>query len=225
MNSLVSTATGVSPFLAATGFQTPLFSYQEEEAAVPSVRAHLRRCQRVWRQERSFLLHSSLRSQSQANRRRAPTPHYRPGQRVWLSAKDLPLQVECRKLAPQFVGPFEVERMVNPTAVRLRLPASMRVHPTFHVSRVRPVVESDLSPPAEDPPPVRIVDGAPAYTVRSILDVRRKGRGYQYLVDLEGYGPKERSWIPRRHILDKDLLRSFYLRHPDKPGRTPGGAR
>lgn len=95
----------------------------------------------------------------------------------------------CRKLAPQFVGPFEVDQMVNPVAVRLRLPLSMKVHSTFHVPRVRPVVDSDLSPPADDPPPVRIVDVAPVYTVREILKVHRRGQGYQYLMDWEGYGP------------------------------------
>lgn len=144
-NSLVASATGVSPFMVATGFQPPLFG-QEEEAAVSSVRAHLRRCHRVWHQVRASLRHSSLCSQTQANRRQTPAPRYRPGQRVWLSARELPLQVECRKLAPWFLGPFEVDRMINPTAVQLRLPAAMRVHPTFHISRVRSVVESSLCP-------------------------------------------------------------------------------
>lgn len=68
----------------------------------------------------------------------------------------LPLRVECRKLVPRFIGPFEVYQIVNQAAVWLKLPAAMKVHPTFHVSRVTPVVESDLSPPADDPPPVQL---------------------------------------------------------------------
>ena len=32
--------------------------------------------------------------------------------------------------------------MVVPAAVRLRLPWSLHVHPTFHVSQVKPVKES-----------------------------------------------------------------------------------
>lgn len=80
----------------------------------------------------------------QANQYRTPAPTYTPGQLVWLKAKDLPLRVESRKLVPRFVGPFEVEHIVNPSAICLKLPASMKIHPTFHVSQLQLVGESDL---------------------------------------------------------------------------------
>ena len=44
LNSMVSAATGLSPFMCSLGYQPPLFPSQETEAAVPSVWAHLRRC-------------------------------------------------------------------------------------------------------------------------------------------------------------------------------------
>lgn len=59
------------------------------------------------------------------------------------TARDLPLQVRSHKLAPRFVGPFEVDRVINPAAVRLKLPASLPVHPTFHVSQLKPVSSTD----------------------------------------------------------------------------------
>ena len=79
-------------------------------------------------------------------RKRRPAPNYHPGPRVWLSAKDLNLKASSKKLAPRFVGPFPVTRNIGPAAVRLRLPQSLRVHPTFHVSQVKPVRESRIVP-------------------------------------------------------------------------------
>lgn len=112
--------------------------------------------------------------------RQSGAPAYRPGQKVWLSTKDLQLQVESRKLALHFVGQFEVQLLVNPAAVWLKLPTSMRVHLMFHVSRVKLVGKSSLSSPVEVPHVPRIIDSAPPFTVQRILDVWRQDWRWQF---------------------------------------------
>ncbi|XP_052424999.1 uncharacterized protein LOC127968125 [Carassius gibelio] len=115
------------------------------------------------------------------------------GQKVWLSTSNIPLQSISNKSAPKFT------KIISPVTVRLKLPpAYMRIHPAFHVSKIKTVFYACINPPT----PSTLVDGEPTYSFNRILDSRWRGRGFQYLVDWKGYGPEERSWVPARDILD-----------------------
>ncbi|XP_072130902.1 vitellogenin-like [Mobula birostris] len=105
-------------------------------------------------------------NRSIADRYQVPAPNYQPGQKVWLASRDIPLKTESKKLTPRYIGPFEIESIINPSAVKLKLPRTMRIHPMFHISQLKPVSVSPLCPHAEPPPPARVIDDHPTYTVR-----------------------------------------------------------
>ena len=225
-NTLVASSSGLSPFESSLGYQPPLFPTQETDVAVASPEDHVHRCRRVWEKTRDSLLRSRDRSSRIANRRRRPAPVYHPGQEVYLRAKNLPIPGTSKKLAPRFVGPFPIECVVNPVSVRLSLPPSMHVHPVFHVSQIKPAVTCPLSAPVPAPPPPRVLtDGDLAWEVAKVMDVRRYGRGYQYLVDWVGYRPEDRSWVPRSYFADDSALAEFYANNPLAIGRPPGVGR
>nr|GEZ26213.1 putative reverse transcriptase domain-containing protein [Tanacetum cinerariifolium] len=56
------------------------------------------------------------------------------------------------KLAPRFVGPFEILERIGPVAYRLRLPQELScIHDVFHVSNLKKsLAESDVQIPLEE---------------------------------------------------------------------------
>ncbi len=189
-----------------------------------------RESERVWDAAHHQLQRALRQRKMTADLKRSTAPPYQPGQKVWLSTRDIRMRMPCRKLSPRYVGPFTITKQINPVTYHLELPPQYRIHPTFHVSLLKPYypsipVSTDLDQ-AEEPPLPLILDDGTAYKVKEILDSRRRGGILEYLVDWEGYGPEERSWVPRNDILDPNLLDTFHVAHPRRPaprgrGRPP----
>ncbi len=205
---------------------TPLFPWSGEPSDLPAVNSWLQHSEGTWNDVHVHLQRAVRRTRKQANRHRRPNPNYQLVQWVWLSTWDLRLWLPCKKLNPRYVGPFKIIRQIPPVSFRLTLPAHYRISPTFHVSLLKPtggLRGVDVLDEAGDQrvPPI-VVDGQEAYQVRELLDSRRRGRFLQYLVDWEGYGPDERSWVNVDDILDPSLTTDFHRDHPDQTSRkTP----
>ncbi|KAL0159058.1 hypothetical protein M9458_047134, partial [Cirrhinus mrigala] len=198
-NSLRQDTTGLTPFQCVLGYQPPLFPWTEEPSNVQA----------------PITIFSRQRT----------APLYQPGDLVWLSTRDLRLRLPCRKLSPRYIGPFRILRQINNVTYQLQLPPRYRIHPTFHVSLLKPFSPSVTDVPGAEagPPPLEILDQPSVYTVREVLDSRRRGGRLEYLIDWEGYGPEERSWVLRDDVLDPLLLLEFHRSHPNRPAPRSRG--
>ncbi|GKE74926.1 hypothetical protein Tco_1536967, partial [Tanacetum coccineum] len=89
-----------------------------------------------------------------ANNRRKPL-EFEVGDQVLLKVSPWKGVVHFRKkgkLAPRYVGPFEILERIGPVAYRLRMPQELSsVHDTFHVSNLKKcLANSNLHVPLEE---------------------------------------------------------------------------
>ncbi|KAI2657473.1 Transposon Tf2-11 polyprotein [Labeo rohita] len=185
-NSLRQDTTGLTPFQCVLEYQPPLFPWLEEPSNVPAVDHWFRESERVWDSAHHHLQRAVRRNKHFADARRRIAPRYQPGDLVWLPTRDL--RLPCRKLSPHYIGPFKILRQINDVTFQLQLPPRYRIHPTFHVSLLKPFFPSATETPGTEaePPPPEVLDQPSIYTVHKILDSRRRGGHLEYLIDWEG---------------------------------------
>lgn len=223
VNSARSASTGASPFEINYGYQ-PRIGFEpipsSEEAPAIDAEEFALRMQDINDYVQIQLQVAQSRYEEYANRSREGAPEYRPGQLVWLNAQHIRTVRASRKLDWKNLGPFEVEEAVGPYAYRLKLPDTMRCHPVFHVSLLRPAATDPAPGQRVEPPPPVEVDGLEEWEVEEILDSfwerRGRGRRLKYVVKWVGYElPTEEPANYLEHASDR--VRNFHRRFPQKP--------
>ena len=74
------------------------------------------------------ILRAQHRHQEQANRRRAPAPAFRIGDKVWFNAQNITTQRPSRKLDHCRIGPYRIAKIVSPYAYEINFPATVQYH-------------------------------------------------------------------------------------------------
>jgi hypothetical protein len=161
------------------------------------------------RQAKESIAAAQNRQQQYANEHRRERV-FTVGDMVLLSTANLRNESRAPKLSPKFVGPFPVSRVVSNVAYELELPATMKIHPVFHVSKLRAYKDGNEQFPErkqeEQARPVseEQIDGEDAWEVEQVVDkrVRQRGRAraVEYLVRWKGYPDWEKTWEPARNL-------------------------
>ena len=107
------------------------------------------------------------------------------------------------------------------TAVELKLPKTLRIHPVVNVSRVKPYLGPLPGQPVSRPGPVHVSEERDEeYEVDYIVASRIYKRQLQYLVHWKGYKEHERTWEPSSNLKNSPLVvKCFYQENPSAPRR------
>jgi hypothetical protein len=214
--------TGKSPIVpmtwAAQG-QTPSDASEE----VPMVTQLDEERRRLWELAKTNLEKAHKRYKDFANKSRREVK-FQVGDEVWLNIKNfrLPEGLSHKFMGP-YAGPFKVLEKKLSDTYKLELPANLKVHPTFHVSFLKPVTRDASRPNREQNsrPPPDLVHNEPEFEVEAVLKSRQlRGREREYLVKWKGYHPIEASWVNESDMEHaQEAIEEFHTRPAKKKRR------
>lgn len=215
-NNSVQASTGFTPFYLNSGqhFQLPLHRalLPENVSANPSSADRLSQLARDLSAAESNLVAAQQRQSSYADESRRGV-EFQVGDQVLLSTEHLKLKVDTQttKLMPKFIGPFPVVRKISAVAYELQLPKNIRVHPVFHISKLKTYHDGSSAFPLRSassglsrPPPDLLPDGEEAWEVEAVVSSRSRRFGRiprtEYLVKWKGYPEYEKTWEPEENL-------------------------
>ncbi len=226
-NNTVQASTGFTPFYLNSGREIELPLDQAVAGAQPSANQtsadRLARLSADLQQAKDNLRAAQQRQAKYADEKRRELV-FKVGDQVMLSTEHLKLKVpgQTAKLLAKFIGPLKITKVISDTAYELDLPHAMRIHPSFHVSKLKPYRDGSASFPwrvqPTRPPPDILPDGEEAWEVERIIDKRQRRFGrstrVEYLVHWKGFPDHDRTWEPASNLkFASQSIQEFEIAH------------
>jgi hypothetical protein len=113
------------------------------------------------------------------------------------------MDIRSPKLSAKYIGPFKIVERIGEVAYKLELPSNIKMHPVFHVSKLRLHKDDHNKFPSrvqqpDRPPAVIDSNEQEEWEVDRIVSHRERGKGtrkrMEYLVLWKGYEDHERAW-------------------------------
>jgi len=203
-NNSQQTSTGYTPFELDNGQHTLTpASLLSQTTSVPAADNFLEHWDNMINMAKDSLREAQENQMKYANQHRRHLT-FKIGDKVLLSAQHINNPVDrnrpTRKLTPRYLGPYTISAVISTTAYKLDLPTTLKIHPVFHISKLKLYNETEDFLRATPPPPVTLPDNSEEYEVEQILDKRILNGKTQYLIKWVGYPLHDATWEPVNHL-------------------------
>jgi len=224
-NNSVTTGNGVSPFYANYSFHPRTLDppNPDEEPVNPASTVYTHWMKAVHDEARRGLEAAQERMRRYEDPNRKPPPAYQVGDLVMLNGRNIKTRRPSRKMDHKNHGPFQIEKIISPLAVRLMHPRKWKIHNVFHVSLLEPYRTSEHRTPPDPSKVLREADNieqSEEYDVEKVMSSRKSGRRILYLIKWLDY-PERKDWTeePYDNFSEggRERLREFHQRNPDTP--------
>jgi len=222
-NNMQAGSTKVTPFFANYGYQPrflPDLGTQNEET--PEVSEYAAVLGKLHEELRAEMKEAQMAQTEQGNKARHPDPIMEPGDRVWLKRKNIRTTRPLNKLDHKQIRPYTILEKVGSHAYKLDLPASVKLHPVFHISLLEPTASTEPIPGHHQPPPPPIIiEAQQEWEVEQILDSRQHRSKIQYQVKWTGFHYPDKTWYLAENFENSpEIIREFHEEYPEKPAPT-----
>lgn len=219
-NNKISASTQMTPFRANIGFDPRMGIEPTRLSKNLAAEDFVKKMEKTHEETKSALVKAHDKMKRFADQNRGTAPVYAVGDKVWLSTENLAIDQPSRKLGHKRIGPYSVTKIVNPNAVKLRLPSLIRIHPVVNTSWLMLFTEATIPGQKPKPAPPVQVKSHEEHEVESILAAKLVRGKLQYLVHWKGYTPEHDTWEPKSNLGNaKEFIKEFYKAHPSAPRR------
>ena len=167
-------------------------------------------------QTKANLKKAQERMKVQADKYRSIAPKCQISNKVWLSTNNLKVTCASKKLTEQWLGQYDITKLVGDNTVWLCLPKTMHIHLVVNISHVWPYKELLEEQTSIWSGPVKVTeDREIEYEVDHIFDVWKKGQHMEYLIHWKVTLKKDHTWEPKGNLGNtKAALDLFHKRNP-----------
>ncbi len=217
-NNHIQSSTGYSPYYLNNGYNVKLpidmaGPIQPEQSSNETANIMIQQMSNDLEKAKQHLLQAQQKQIKYANQHRQSIT-FNVNDQVLLSTQNLNTNNRSPKLLPKFIGPFTITKKLSDVVYELQLPPNFRVHPVFHISKLKKYIQHNNQFPirtlinnnndSRPLPDAFTSAGEPQYEVEVLLDkrtIRTGGRNtIQYLVKWFGYPIHEATWEPIQNL-------------------------